>query len=197
MFLALGVAVVAADQATKYLAVSRLTNALDGRQGLSRAVAFVTHRARKGTGQRPQAFHRALPPYTVIPNYWQMQYVENRGAAWGLMSGLPEAVRRPFFHVVIAAALLGIFLLFRSAPPDARLLRWGLTLIGGGAVGNWLDRVMGGYVIDFIDWHWRHHPELHWATFNVADVAVTVGVVLVVLDGLRGKKRAPAVTSVV
>src|SRR5262245_59211314 len=94
--IAMVLSVWAADQTTKYFAISRLTNALDGREGASRVAEFVFHRARKSDSARPQALHRALPPYTVVNNYWQMRYVENPGAAWGILAGLPEAMRRPF-----------------------------------------------------------------------------------------------------
>ena len=62
--------------------------------------------------------------------------------------------------------------------------------MAGGALGNFLDRLVRGYVIDFIDWHWRNQPGMRWPTFNVADAAICVGVALMLLDSLRCAGRA-------
>jgi len=59
----------------------------------------------------------------------------------------------------------------------------------GGAVGNYLDRLARNYVIDFIDWHWREAPNLHWPTFNLADSAISVGVVLMLADTLFSRPK--------
>ena len=182
------VAVLAADQVTKYLAVSRLTDALDGREGLARVTGFVTERNLDNRPPPEDGTFRVLRPYRFIEDYWHFRYVENPGAAWGIFGDMPEGVRRLFFLVVSLVALGFIFVMYRRTPMDQRLSRLSLALVTGGALGNFTDRLMRGYVIDFIDWHWRNQPGMRWPTFNVADVAISVGVSLMLLDSLRAAK---------
>ncbi len=106
-------------------------------------------------------------------------YVRNVGAAFGLFSSIPSAIRSPLFAVISLVAIGVIFFILRKTPELKVILPIGLTSILGGAIGNLLDRIRLEYVIDFIDIHWRH---LHWPTFNVADIAITVGVGLILMD---------------
>ena len=183
LLLLLALATLAADQVTKYLAVSELTTALDGREGAAaRLEGFVQERHLRGQATRPHA---------LVQDYWNFRYVENPGAAWGMFGGLPDGVRQSFFHVVSLAALGFILWMYVRLEPAQRRARAALALLAGGALGNFTDRLMRGYVIDFIDWHWRNQPGLRWPTFNVADVAICVGVGLMLLDALRS--RAPGV----
>ena len=71
--------------------------------------------------------------------------------------------------------------------PGQRLMKWALPLVLGGAIGNLADRVRLGYVVDFIHAHWR--MRFHWPTFNVADIAITVGIGLMVLEYILGPKK--------
>ncbi|GEL69931.1 signal peptidase II [Myxococcus virescens] len=182
------VAVLAADQVTKYLAVSRLTDALDGREGLARVTGFVTERNLDNRPPPEDGSYRVLRPYRFIEDYWHFRYVENPGAAWGIFGDMPEGVRRLFFLVVSLAAMGFIFVMYRRTPMEQRLARVALALVTAGALGNFVDRLLRGYVIDFIDWHWRNQPGMRWPTFNVADVAITVGVSLLLLDSMRAPK---------
>jgi signal peptidase II len=86
-------------------------------------------------------------------------------------------------------ALLAIAYYFLRLPAAARLPRVALALVLGGAVGNLLDRLRLGYVVDFVHVYWRDHQ---WPDFNVADSAITVGVTLLVLDILRSPGPSPA-----
>ncbi|NVJ07690.1 signal peptidase II [Myxococcus sp. AM001] len=183
------VAVLAADQVTKYLAVSRLTDALDGREGLSRVTGFVTERNLDNRPPPEDGTFRVLRPYRFVEDYWHFRYVENPGAAWGIFGDMPDGVRRLFFLVVSLVAMGFIFVMYRRMPAEQRLARVSLALVAGGALGNFVDRLLRGYVIDFIDWHWRNQPGMRWPTFNVADVAISVGVSLMLLDSLRTTKR--------
>jgi signal peptidase II len=185
-------AVLAADQATKYLAVAHLTDALDGRTGLARVEGFLTEQNLDNQPPTQGGRYRATRPYRFIEDYWHFRYVENPGAAWGMFSDLPEGVRRVFFHVVSLVALTFIFIMYARAEPSQRLVRLALALVAGGALGNFLDRLVRGYVIDFIDWHWRNQPGLRWPTFNVADAAICVGVALILMDSLRLRRPAGA-----
>ncbi len=120
---------------------------------------------------------------TVIPGHFDFIYTLNPGGAWSFLRGLPENVRRPFFLFVSSAAIVFIISVYGRLHRDQWAMRWGLPLALGGAIGNLVDRIRYGSVIDFIDWYmmWKGR-EQHWPTFNVADVAIVVGVVLMALD---------------
>ena len=179
-----------ADQVTKYLAVEHLT------------AAFTAARAHT-FGEKLHAFvaqkdllERGLAdpiPVTVAP-FWQHRYTQNRGAAWGVLAGAGEKFRVPFFYLVSLVAVIFIFSYYRKLSNNQRYLQISLALVLGGAVGNALDRVLRGYVIDFIDWHWFDplwsRPSLHWPTFNVADSGISVGLAMLFLEMLFAKKTA-------
>jgi signal peptidase II len=95
-------------------------------------------------------------------------------------------VRVPLLLLVALVAMVFIVLYYRRLEPSARAVKLALMLVFGGALGNFLDRVRLGYVIDFIVWHWYNRAQ--WPTFNVADAAITVGVGLMVLDMLLWPK---------
>ncbi|MBN1206400.1 MAG: signal peptidase II [Myxococcaceae bacterium] len=183
---------LAADQATKYLAVANLTDALDGHTGLARVGAYFSEQNLDNSPPVEGGRYRATRPHRFIEDYWHFRYVENPGAAWGMFGNLPEGVRRGFFHLVSLAALAFILAMYLRLEPGQRLVRVALALVAGGALGNFMDRLVRGYVIDFIDWHWRNQPGMRWPTFNVADAAICVGVALMLLDSLRLRRAEPA-----
>lgn len=112
-----------------------------------------------------------------------LNYVRNQGAAWGMLSDAKDHFRVPFFFLVTAVALVAISLYFRATPPHHKLARYALALIFSGAIGNFIDRVRLGYVIDWIDVHWRIFGwEYYFPNFNVADSAITVGVIFLLVD---------------
>lgn len=113
----------------------------------------------------------------VIEHFFHITYVRNKGAAFGILAD--SAIRVPFFITVATLAALGILWYLRHLREDQRLLHFALSLVFAGAVGNLIDRVRLGEVIDFLDVHWYHY---HWPAFNVADSAITVGVGLLLLD---------------
>jgi signal peptidase II len=114
---------------------------------------------------------------------------QNRGGAWGLLQSTNENVRRPFFLLVSAAAIAFIVTLYRRLLPTQRALKWGLPLVLGGALGNVFDRIRYGHVIDFIDVHMLYKDkDHHWPTFNVADIAICVGVGLMAIDMFTSKR---------
>jgi signal peptidase II len=125
----------------------------------------------------------------LIKDYLDLQYAENCGGAWGLLHGASETVRRPFFLLVTIGAIAFIVHLYRTMEPGQRLMKWALPLVLGGAIGNLVDRVRLGYVVDFIHAHVK--LRFHWPTFNVADIAITVGIGLMVLEYIIGPKKAP------
>jgi len=120
---------------------------------------------------------------TVLENFFHFTYVRNKGAAFGIFAD--SAVRVPFFISVSLLAAVGILWYLRKLRDDQRLVHFSLALIFAGAVGNLIDRVRFGEVIDFIDVHWHQH---HWPAFNVADSAISVGVALLLLDLWREER---------
>jgi signal peptidase II len=145
----------------------------------------------------------------LVKNHLTLLLAKNRGGAWGLLQSTSENVRRPFFLLVSVAAIAFIMTLYRRLQKHQRALKWGLPLVLGGALGNVFDRIRYGHVIDFIDYRadWMrvmnekllHNSNDHWPTFNIADVAICVGVGLMAIDMFTSKRgprpvlRAPSV----
>jgi lipoprotein signal peptidase len=124
--------------------------------------------------------HRQI---TVVPGFWNHVYVQNFGAAWGILSERNEKFRKPFFTAVTFLAFFVVLGIFVRLPRRDRLMTSALACILGGAVGNYIDRVRFGYVIDFIDWYVTvGGEEKHWPTFNVADIAISVAVGLILIQ---------------
>lgn len=110
-------------------------------------------------------------------------YVRNLGAAWGFLSDTPDSFRIPFFYGVTILALFVIWQYFRTTPPHHTTARFGLALILSGALGNLIDRVHLGFVIDWIDVRWNIFGwRYDFPNFNVADSAITIGVSLLMID---------------
>jgi signal peptidase II len=183
------------DQWTKFWVVDNLTTYLDNR---------------RDPGSKLRAMYSSAPPsawadslhfqqkrfITVKPDYLRIRYAENSGAAWGLFRNLPESVRTPFFHVVSIVAIILILFYFRRlsvSDRSDRWMLWGLPLVLGGAVGNYVDRLARGFVIDFIEAHW--HDRATWPSFNVADMAICVGVGLLLFDSFLRREKRPAKAS--
>jgi signal peptidase II len=123
----------------------------------------------------------------VIPGFFDLTYVRNPGAAFGFLAGAPGVWRSVFFITVSIVALAVILALVRQTRDRLPLIAF--ALIGGGAVGNLIDRVRFGEVVDFIDWYYRAY---HWPTFNIADSAISIGVGLLAIDILLPKKQLTA-----
>jgi len=113
-----------------------------------------------------------------LTGFFNLVLVFNRGAAFSFLADASGWQTLLFATIAIGAALVVSWLILRS--PERRLLCTGLALILGGAIGNLVDRLMYGHVVDFVDLHafgW------HWPAFNVADSGITVGAGLVILEG--------------
>jgi signal peptidase II len=148
---------------------------------------------------------KALTPkrVEVIADHLSMVFARNKGGAWGLLQDESEAIRRPFFLLISVAAVIFIVSLYRKLMPGQTALKWGLPLVLGGALGNLVDRIRYGYVVDFIDVRADfirfinsiivgERASDHWPTFNVADIAICVGVGLMAVDMFTSRKKAPA-----
>jgi signal peptidase II len=121
-------------------------------------------------------------PHSLIHGVLDLRYAENTDVAFNLLRAMPERTRVPLLNVVGAvavAALLGVLLLRRRGTGFGRAA---LLLVTAGAVGNYLDRVIRGYVVDFV-----HVP--YWPVFNVADAYVTVGAILLGWSALRSRRN--------
>jgi len=127
--------------------------------------------------------HESVP---VVDGFFALTYVRNTGAAFGLLAGRIESLRVPLLIAVSVAALVVLIWFLRGLPNDRRVVIAACGAVLGGAVGNLIDRAAYGEVIDFLD---VYVGAWHWPAFNVADAAITVGVVVLCIDSLRG---APA-----
>ncbi len=119
----------------------------------------------------------------VWRGFFNLTYVQNSGAAFGILANAPAAFRIPFFLIVPVIALGIIIFVFRKISDKRIDLVFALSMVLGGAVGNLIDRVMLGKVVDFIDFHWKYR--YHFPAFNIADAAICVGVGILILDLLR------------
>ena len=119
---------------------------------------------------RSMPLHQSI---AIIDGLFNLTYVRNAGAAFGLFAGSAEIFRRPFLILVsILASVFIIVMMKRLAEKETGLVT-GLSFILGGAIGNLIDRVIYGDVIDFLDVYWRNY---HWPAFNIADSFITIGV---------------------
>ena len=126
----------------------------------------------------------------VFENYFHITYVRNPGAAFGILSD--SAIRIPFFISVSVAASIGILWYLRKIDRNDHWQHFSLALIFSGAIGNLIDRIRMGEVIDFIDVHWYQH---HWPAFNIADSAICVGVTIMLLCSLRDERKKKCSTN--
>ena len=166
---------VCLDQYTKQLAQSQLM--------------VWSHETEKNLyqGSRRQVFILGddMPASHELSSYVQgsFNYVRNPGAAWGSFSKMSEKMRMPLFYFLTVAALglIGYFLYV--TPISHKYTHWGLYLVVGGALGNLIDRIRLGFVIDWIDIRWRLGSwRYNFPAFNLADAFITIGVALLAFD---------------
>jgi signal peptidase II len=128
----------------------------------------------------------------IVAGVLSLTHVRNRGAAFGFLSNADLPYQSILFAVLSVLALGAIATYALKLPSAQRWPQIALALIMGGAVGNLIDRLAYGYVIDFVDVYWRAH---HWPAFNVADSCISVGVVMLILDLLRSPAEEPSSSS--
>ena len=116
---------------------------------------------------------------SVIPELFNLTYVRNTGAAFGFLSHKPLGFRIPFFVGISLAAVAFILYFLYRLENDQILLTVALSLVLGGAIGNLIDRIRLGEVIDFLD---IYFGRLHWPAFNIADIAITAGVLILLVE---------------
>jgi signal peptidase II len=122
-------------------------------------------------------------PVELIPGYLRFSYCENTGVAFSLFDSV-TSVWKPYILAAMAVtAAVGIFVYSMKMPADRKLLQIALAILTGGILGNFVDRIARGYVIDFIDFH--IHDIFTWPTFNAADSAITIGIALLLIDTVK------------
>lgn len=190
ILIALTLGVVALDQWAKYQVTAALTTRFEGRDGFADRLAALYGKAPPegldGNHFRPR---RSI---TLSDDFFRLRYAENPGAAWGLFRTLPESTRGPLFHLVSlgAVALITYYFTRLTGERAERWALWGLPLVMGGAIGNYLDRLARGFVIDYLEAHWMDRAA--WPSFNVADTAICVGVGMLVVDAFVRRERKGA-----
>ena len=121
---------------------------------------------------------------TRITSFFNLVRVHNHGAAFSFLANMGGWQRWLFTGIGIGAAVLIVWLL--KSHPGQKLFAFALACILGGAVGNVIDRVLYGYVVDFLDFYWKGW---HFPAFNIADSAITIGAVCLILDELLRVRR--------
>ena len=151
-------------------------------------IVIVVDQATKFSIMQSMRLHESIP---IIPNLFSFTYIRNPGAAFGLLAGSSNAFRTVFFGVtsLFALALLGTILV--RLPEKDWIGQVSIAGILGGAIGNLIDRLRFGEVIDFLDFSIFGY---HWPAFNVADSAITIGVGLLIGHFFLQKDEVPAQT---
>jgi signal peptidase II len=119
----------------------------------------------------------------IIPGYLRLSYASNTGVAFGLFHDVNSAWKPYILGALAIVAIVVIFIYGKRTSPDRNLLHWALAITMGGILGNFVDRVFNGYVVDFIEFH--IHETFYWPTFNVADSAISIGIALLLIDTVK------------
>jgi signal peptidase II len=167
----------ALDLGSKHWALDRLS------QPSSQAVEPACEPSEHGR-TAPQRTQRS--PVVLVDGFLEFRYAENCGAAFGFMRDMPSLARKGVFYVAAAGAIILLLWMFVTGRGGA-LFAISVPLIVAGAIGNFVDRVRLGYVVDFVRFHIRDR----WAypTFNVADAWITIGVALILIEGFVDGRR--------
>ncbi len=160
-----------------------------GLSGLTVALAslvVVADQATKALVREQLPLHASR---AVIPGLLDLTHVQNTGAAFGILNAVDFPHKAALIAIVATVALVSIAVYAARVSPHQLFARVGLALILGGAAGNLIDRLVAGYVIDFVDVYWSRY---HFWAFNVADSAITIGVIGMMLDMIGIGGRPPS-----
>ena len=149
------------------------------------AAIVVVDQITKAIVDRTMPLHHSIP---IVDGLFNFTYVRNTGAAFGIFAGSHEVFRRPFLIGVSIVAIGFILVMLKRLREDATGLATALAFILGGAIGNLIDRIVYGEVIDFLDAYWSNY---HWPAFNVADSFITIGVTITLFYLIRAKDEDP------
>ena len=145
----------------------------------------VVDQLTKAIVDRAMSLHDSIP---LIPGFFNLTYIRNTGAAFGIFSGAHEVFRLPFLIGVSILAIGFIVVMLKHLRLGETGLATALSFILGGAIGNLIDRIAYGEVIDFLDVYWSNY---HWPAFNVADSFITIGVTITLFYLIRSKGDDP------
>ncbi len=151
------------------------------RLGLIAGVVIIADQVTKFIILRDVGLHTAIP---VIPGFFQITHVQNPGGAFGFLANQSALVRGILFLAVSTVAVGLVAWFYHKTPPTHRWLAAGFALIFGGAIGNLIDRVRIGRVVDFLDFY---IGRWHWPAFNVADSAITIGITIFIIHVIGGR----------
>ena len=129
--------------------------------------------------------HHSIP---IVDKLFSLTYIRNTGAAFGILSGSAASFRLPFLVVFSLLAIGFVIMMLRRLPDKEVGLITALAFILGGAIGNLIDRIAYGEVIDFLDFYWA---SFHWPAFNLADSFITIGVLITVYYLIKAKGEDP------
>jgi signal peptidase II len=143
-----------------------------GRLIIIAGIIIVADQITKAVVLSKMALYQSI---SVIPGFFNLTHIHNPGGAFGFLAQQNPALRIGVFLFASSIAIVLIFLFYRQIPKTHPILSTGLALIFGGAIGNLVDRIRFGKVVDFLDFY---IGKIHWPAFNVADSAITVGVAI-------------------
>jgi signal peptidase II len=152
-------------------------------------VVVVLDQITKAMVRPALALHESIE---VIPGFLDLTRVHNTGAAFGMLNTVDFPMKTLVLALVAVLALVGVSWYAVTVPLTDRLARLGIAGVLGGAIGNLIDRATTGYVLDFVDAYWRGW---HFWAFNVADAAITLGVICMILDMLGLGRRTSGQTT--
>ena len=127
----------------------------------------------------------------VVEGFFSLTHIRNSGVAFGLFASQQSEYKALMFVSISTIAIIAILVIFHQTPKEKKMVQMGLVLIFSGAIGNLIDRVLHGEVIDFVDFFINRH---HFPAFNIADSCITIGVTLMVIDLFCGdaSSKSPA-----
>jgi signal peptidase II len=160
----------------------RLTDLMDAKTRtlmLFVSTILVLDQVTKTLALQALALHESVP---IIDSFFHLTLVYNTGAAFGMLARAPAWFRQPFFLLTTGVAVFALLFFLRHTDGGRRPIVVSISAILGGALGNLIDRIRYGHVIDFLDFHWRGY---HWPAFNVADACITLGVIGILWSSFR------------
>ena len=156
------------------------------------ATIIITDQITKALVQQKFALGESVP---VISSLFHLTYVRNSGAAFGMLAYAPDYIRKPLFLVLPVLACFWLIYLIWSSRNTKLIHCLAYSLIFAGAVGNLIDRFTMNYVVDFLDFFWDTH---HFAAFNIADSAISIAAMLLVVDMVfLNKKKEKSATDII
>ena len=129
----------------------------------------------------------------VVEGFFNFTHIRNSGVAFGLFASQQSEYKALMFIAISTIAIIAILVIFHQTPKEKKMVQTGLILIFSGAIGNLIDRILHGEVIDFVDFFINRS---HFPAFNIADSCITVGVIMMVIDLFFGEAGPDSSTKV-